>query len=318
MLIPYAVDKEGKLHNAKEAEKGKQYYCPSCGEKVILRKGKIRTAHFAHKANANCSEETVIHRTAKLLIQQTVQSWKKGNKKAPVIIAECPICYNPSEVRIVEQMGIENAVLEYRVHEGYIADVALVANNKVKMIVEIKVTHAVEKKKEEKINVPFVELDGYDVINNPFTWKPSKHKLPFFICNNCKGAYKKFLKKAETIAQKTKVKIPTEYYLYGITKCWKCRKEILVFTWAGHTSFSREMPKKRPFPRTIQYRYSKTVGHKYWANTCPYCGAIQGDFYLYGEIESPFLGCDLIDESSFNYKMNMLRIAVHAKEIEML
>lgn len=318
MLISYAIDKEGKLYNAKVAEKEKQYYCPSCKEEVILRKGEIRTAHFAHKATSKCSEESVIHKTAKLLIQQAIRSWKKENKRAPVIIERCPICYNPSEVRIIEQMQIEDAVLEYKLPEGYITDIALIANDEIKMVIEIKVTHAVEKKKEEKINVPFVELNGYDVLDNPFAWKPLKHKLPFFICDNCKDAYKKFLKKAKMIAQKTKVKIPTEPYLYGITQCWKCKKEILVFTWAGYIFFSKEMPKKRPFSHTIQYRYSETVGHKYWANTCPYCGSIQGDFYLHMGVESPFLECNLVDESSFNYKMNMIRIAVRAKEIGML
>ncbi|NNG66404.1 competence protein CoiA family protein [Caldanaerobacter subterraneus] len=318
MLIPYAVDQEGNLYNAKEAGKEKQYYCPSCGEKVVLRKGKVRTAHFAHKANAKCSEETVIHKTAKLLIQQVIQSWKKENKKAPVIIVKCPICYNPSEVRIVEQIRIEDALLEYRLPEGYIADVALIANNKIKMVIEIKVTHSVEQEKQERINIPFVELDGYEVINNPFVWKPLKYKLPFFVCDNCKDAYKKFLRKAKTIAQKTRVKIPTEYYLYGITTCWKCKREILVFTWAGHTSLDKRAPKKKPIPSTIQYRYSKTAKQKYWANVCPYCGAIQGDWFLYDEPDNPFIDCNLVDDSSFNYKKNMLRIAAHAKEMGML
>ncbi|HHW57746.1 MAG TPA: hypothetical protein GXX15_08805 [Clostridia bacterium] len=149
MLIPYAIDNKRRLYSAKNAEKGKQYYCPSCGEEVILRKGEIRIAHFAHKSNANCSEETVIHKTAKLLIQQTIQSWKKGDKKAPIIRVNCPICGKPTYLEILEQMQIEDAVLEYRLPEGYIADIALIANNKIKMVIEIKVTHSIEEKKRK-------------------------------------------------------------------------------------------------------------------------------------------------------------------------
>jgi hypothetical protein len=41
--------------------------------------------------------------------------------------------------------GNRRCLLEYRLPQGYIADVVLVANSKVKMVVEIKVTHTVEK-----------------------------------------------------------------------------------------------------------------------------------------------------------------------------
>jgi hypothetical protein len=33
------------------------------------------------------------------------------------------------------------------------------------------------------------------------------------------------------------------------------------------------------------------MGESYWANTCPYCRALQGDFYLFGH-EGPFAGVE--------------------------
>jgi hypothetical protein len=46
-----AVDKNGKCIEASEARRELQYYCPSCGNPVILKSGIQNTDHFAHIAN---------------------------------------------------------------------------------------------------------------------------------------------------------------------------------------------------------------------------------------------------------------------------
>ena len=33
----------------------------------------------------------------------------------------------------------------------------------------------------------------------------------------------------------------------------------------------------------IEWRFSRTAGDSYWANICPHCGALFGDFYLHSE-----------------------------------
>jgi hypothetical protein len=45
------------------------------------------------------------------------------------------------------------------------------------------------------------------------------------------------------------------------------------------------------FP-TFQFRYSKTTKSKYYANTCPKCGVLSGDFYLHCEPGAPFFPTD--------------------------
>lgn len=45
-----ALDSTGKRVDSYEAETGESYYCPICGEKVIIRSGQIRERHFSHKA----------------------------------------------------------------------------------------------------------------------------------------------------------------------------------------------------------------------------------------------------------------------------
>jgi hypothetical protein len=39
---------------------------------------------------------------------------------------------------------------------------------------------------------------------------------------------------------------------------------------------------------TYRLTYSKTIGGKYYANNCPKCGVISGDFYLHSEPGAPF------------------------------
>ena len=43
---------------------------------------------------------------------------------------------------------------------------------------------------------------------------------------------------------------------------------------------------------TFKLHYSRTVGQKYFANTCPKCGVLSGDFYLHAEPGAPFFPTD--------------------------
>jgi len=114
--------------------------------------------------------------------------------------------------------------------------------------------------------------------------------------------------------------LPTGHYRYGIYKCWKCGKEILVFTWPEKDLFDKSGPKVKPVPKTIQYRYSDTVGGKYWANVCPYCGSIQGDHFLHMDSDGPFfgLGDDCCEDTPDAFKRDLMKIASHAAEIGVL
>lgn len=46
---------------------------------------------------------------------------------------------------------------------------------------------------------------------------------------------------------------------------------------------------------TFMFKYSKTVKHKYYANTCPKCGVITGDFFLHSEPGDPFFPTDEVE-----------------------
>ena len=55
MLI--AVDKDKNRIHIDDTEKGHDYFCPSCGEKLILKKGDIMSHHFAHPAHSECVDD---------------------------------------------------------------------------------------------------------------------------------------------------------------------------------------------------------------------------------------------------------------------
>lgn len=53
---------------AEFAERGREYTCPKCKRPVILKRGRIKIAHFAHKPPTNCTwakGETLAHLEAK-------------------------------------------------------------------------------------------------------------------------------------------------------------------------------------------------------------------------------------------------------------
>ena len=62
--------RNGERVEARLAEKGPEYFCPDCSIQLILRKGRIRIHHFAHKPKATCAwskGETLQHLKAKEL-----------------------------------------------------------------------------------------------------------------------------------------------------------------------------------------------------------------------------------------------------------
>jgi hypothetical protein len=273
LLIPFAVDKEGKLLNAITAEKGRAFFCPECRSSVILRRGKIKVAHFAHKYNESCSEESVTHRIAKLLIKQSIEEWKSNESEAPVLLMECLQCRR--RIRQSLPGDIDKANLEHWLPGNYRVDVALMAGDSVRVAVEVKVSHAVDEVKAENLSVPFMELAGRDVIDHPREWRPISSALnPFFCCDQCKEI-------AEAI-------IRENYYKRKTWTCWNCERAINVYMWpnagfsivAPYSGWSVFEPRSKPKPETVKLRYSKTVKREYWVNVCQFCDAVQGDWFL--------------------------------------
>lgn len=97
-------------------------------------------------------------------------------------------------------------------------------------------------------------------------------------------------------------------YLYlaiGSHECWKCHKDTRVvafgvpYDYEGHPSLAL-LPRSECVPYEIraylnqqgiryQKKFSKTTGQYLLNNCCEHCGSLQGEFFLFGEPDSPFM-----------------------------
>lgn len=158
-----------------KADKTAKYQCTDCEQRVILRKGTIRKAHFAHYSPTNtCSyyehpNESQLHKDAKYKLQE------KLNAKFPISISNnCPECdIHPA---VFDRLDIEYsegdiAVVEYRdPNNKYVADVALLNNGKLRYIFEVKHTHATTTTVRPEPWFEFTAddiLEQEDLINKP-------------------------------------------------------------------------------------------------------------------------------------------------------
>lgn len=314
-FIPYALDEQGHLNSPDLAEKGIKYFCPGCKEPVVWRQYKTRNRnHFAHKVSNDCNQETIIHKTAKLLILKVINDWKSGNGNPPEIRRPCQICMKERIIQAVPDK-VDSALVEHKLADGFKPDVVLLSREKPAAAVEIKVTHSVGDFKANNLSIPFIELDGKKVIENPLIWKAIQNSFNPKICDECKLNYKKFIDKVNAIANRNNIELPKAYYRYGLHNCWnwKCNNEMIVFTWPNNGVWSSP-PKIKP-PRTLQFRYSHIgspavpVGHVCWVNTCPKCNSVQGD--LSSKPEGAFFGTYVEEDSPEAFRKDMMSIANH-------
>ena len=306
--VPLAIDDLGILTRIDDATRGKDYYCPACNMPVIVRKGDIKIHHFAHKASDFCSQETVIHKTAKMLFQKLVSDWKNGLAQAPKINRKCQICQSIIQQPLPDK--VQSAELEVPLQNGSIVDIVLLdVEEKILAGIEVRVTHKVNFEKSESLPIPFIEIDGYEFVENPNEINVLLDKFNPFTCKECKERLSKYISKAKMVAEQCNIDLPISFYRYGISVCWACKKQILVFAWPDHPCFSTTEPTKEPRPRTIQWRYSNTIKSEYWANCCPFCNRIQGDFFLFNTYDSPFFGLDEGEDNKKDFDHDMLFIA---------
>lgn len=52
----FALDKDGNRVYIDDSVVKNDYFCPCCGEKLVLKKGNIRRPHYSHQANTECHD----------------------------------------------------------------------------------------------------------------------------------------------------------------------------------------------------------------------------------------------------------------------
>ncbi len=310
LKVPLAYDEARNLVSIEAAERGKAYFCPSCNTPLIFKHGAVKVRHFAHQPSEVCNQETITHKVAKLCIQQAVLDWKAGKARIPIVERACQICDEPIKLPIPSE--IDNALLEHRLSDGSVADVALMINGSPIIAIEIRVSHAVDEIKAQRLTIPFIELDGIDVLENPATWLPIEDSLEPLLCNSCLSDYQQFETRMKLISAYTKVQLPESYYRYAPYHCWKCHKDMLVFSWPDIMMWNPEKPSKIPIPRTV-----RKGDYPYWGNFCPHCDSLQGDNYVHMRLESPFSPVNCEGDDPVSFKSDLMQIAHWVKDFEL-
>lgn len=291
ILYAVALDKDGHLIKANDAEKGNDFYCPICKSKIILRKSGntskwSKRPHFAHqKLTTNCTPETALHYSFKNLLADKLQQHISTQTPLPISWL-CKYCYDPHSGNLLKK--IKSVKVEYNLTVCQ-PDIALLDNDdNVFAVVEVVVTHKPEEnviKYYTENNIILVQINlKSDKDIDDLEQKISK---PDFVgtcfnpkCDKC-GNYKH---------------ITRMIIVDGC--CWKCKSKMKVAcimndmgrggTIVGPEEFS---PQEVEFAQSkgaiIKYNFSQTQRRKYLSNTCPKCGRFIGEFYLFTQYGQP-------------------------------
>lgn len=302
-LVPYARS-GGRVWTPEEAQKGARYTCPCCESDLVLKKGDVKAHHFAHKANGSCSPESVLHKSAKLLIVQNFLDWRAGNeKKNTKVVRPCRICRKESPQQFYD--GLDDAKVEQWVGK-YRIDVGFYSEKRLTVGVEVCVTNGVSQIKQEEMSIPFIEVSGRNIVDNPLLMRPTMDRLPESACDKCNSIVCGFFARAKSIAKISGTDIMIPPYRFAIVKCKRCSAYILWYRWPvvfrGYGSSK---------PKTI----SVINGSAF--NTCPFCGLASAAGAVYQEqrdSDGPFYEAGMAYGSSekdirSNFQYDMERIS---------
>ncbi len=111
-------------------------------------------------------------------------------------------------------------------------------------------------------------------------------KNPFFVVKNSRICWK-CNNEIPLIALAAEKYILNEYDDDSENSTWKIVNSLTLFSDITYLPpvIVEKIQSKYPF---FKLSYSKTIGGKYWANTCIHCKALQGDFFNHCEPDGAF------------------------------
>lgn len=121
------------------------------------------------------------------MLYAAVKSWLQGQKSAPRIAGTCFECGARVKYRLPRT--IDDVVLEYRTSfddSPAIVDVALVAQGKLRLAIEIRDSHPVDGRKVGRlVGTSWIELAAFAVTKEPFYWIPVAQGNLNWRCRRC-------------------------------------------------------------------------------------------------------------------------------------
>lgn len=273
--VPYGLDAQNHLVARQDAVREQSYTCPSCGAALVFRAGPRVSRNFAHRPSPTCNGETALHRAAKLLIKQVVGEALTGGPKIE-LLAPCGDCREEFDVG-VPLASFDAVTVEAHLPSGRVVDVLLIKDGVPRLGIEVFVSHRVDADKARDLDFPWIEVVGAEIVERPRRWKAHAGKLLVERCRNCRARESLREQDLERALHKAGLVCPPGYKVSPVP-CYRCGELIPIFDWGGGGWTTKTPPEPRP--RTVQWRSSRQAEKSYWANTCPHCRALQGDFHV--------------------------------------
>lgn len=157
LLIPYAI-RGGKLAHVSEVESGLRIdcLCVNCGESLVARKGGRVIHHFAHRPKSTCNGETVLHRTAKLMLVERLEKCIREGTGLQ-IVWHCSFCqssHSGNLAKVAASVEVERSLGPAR------PDILLLdQQGNPRVAVEVVVTHPPERQ-----TVDFYRSNGITLV----------------------------------------------------------------------------------------------------------------------------------------------------------
>ena len=143
------------------------FTCLQCGERLVLKRGEVRSAHFAHLNGAGCGGERVTHLLAKRLL---VALLRGGH--APVLSRACASAGCEARLETPWALPPFDAVEEEVPCGAFRLDVALLRDGVVVAGIEVFFSSRMSRFKQMTLAVPWVELDAEELLSDPLVWRP--------------------------------------------------------------------------------------------------------------------------------------------------
>ena len=186
-----------------DAQRGRPHFCFGCDREMIIKRGRIKRSHFAHKAGfVQCEKDNTLHEAAKAFICQgflraitTGAGYQVGYP--------CKGCKTPISVNIATEGA--SIASERIVVKGTRSDLAVFQpDGSPRVIIEIVVTHDLEsdtKQRYEEANYPVVTVEpSWDTLpglrqaaigSRILNIKEDKHRY----CSDCREAHETYRQK---------------------------------------------------------------------------------------------------------------------------
>jgi hypothetical protein len=286
LLYITALNENGILVKANDAEKTGKYSCPICKNELILKKSGntkkgSKRPHFAHYSlTENCTPESVLHYSFKKMLLDKIKDYI--NKELPMnIVWHCNYCHSHHEGNLLKKVCDVKNEFDMKICRP---DIALFdEKGNVFAVIEIIVTHKPEDNvinyyKDNNIILIQIELDSEDDLENI----DEKIKIPSLVdcCLNpkCKicGNYQ-----------------AKEELIVCNASCYRCGNPMKVcyisinngyYDFKTPSGFNEnEINFAKSKGAILEMRFSKTTNKKYLANICPHCGSFIGDWFLFDD-----------------------------------